>query len=115
MRETIKLALKCRDRKLQKYKESTVASIIWWIESWTYKTKKVKLDLETIGLDYTYNNYSLHDVAVFCILVNRCKLKYPIIIDNEWTIIDWRHRVCKALMQGKKTIDAIMLLEKVTF
>lgn len=115
MRETIKIALKSWDRKLQKYGESSIASVVWRIESWTYKTKKVKLDLETIGLDYLYNNYSLHDMAVFCILVDRCKLKYPIIIDNKWNVIDWRHRICKALMQGKKTIDAIMILEKVTF
>jgi len=34
-------------------------------------------------------------------------LSYPIILDNDGYVMDGRHRLAKALLEGKKTIKAV--------
>ena len=34
-------------------------------------------------------------------------LKHPIILDDEGYVMDGRHRVCKALLKGVKSIKAV--------
>ena len=39
--------------------------------------------------------------------VNLADLKCPIILDEEGYVMDGRHRVCKALLENKKSIKAV--------
>ena len=40
-------------------------------------------------------------------LVQECDLAYPIILDAEGSVMDGMHRVCKALLNDIKEIDAV--------
>jgi hypothetical protein len=43
-------------------------------------------------------------------LIHETSLDYPIIIDPDGRVMDGMHRVCKALINGLKTIKAVKLL-----
>ena len=43
--------------------------------------------------------------------VLECDLKYPIILDDEGYVMDGRHRIAKALLQGKETIKFVRFEE----
>jgi hypothetical protein len=49
-------------------------------------------------------------VAEHARLINETSLDYPIIIDPEGRVMDGMHRVCKALINGLRTIKALKLL-----
>lgn len=43
-------------------------------------------------------------------LIQECDLAYPIILDAEGRVMDGMHRVCKALLNNIKEIDAVQFL-----
>jgi hypothetical protein len=49
-------------------------------------------------------------IAEHAKLINETSLDHPIIIDPEGRVMDGMHRVCKAFIQGAKTIKAVRLL-----
>lgn len=53
----------------------------------------------------------LHSFIFQCKRVLDCSLDYPIILDEVGQIADGYHRLCKAILEGRKTIKAIRLLE----
>lgn len=82
------------------------------IESWYYKTQEVTLDLKIFNLrNESFNCGTLFEFLVHYRLVQEANLKYPVIINNEWQVIDWRHRICKAILQWKKSIKWIQILD----
>lgn len=111
MRESIKNSVDSRDYRQQTYKDTDIAKLIARIDQWTVRTKKVKIDLETLNINYLYESKSLHDMIVFCICANKCSLDHPIIVSNEWEVIDWRHRIAKAIIEWKEYIEAVMILD----
>jgi len=44
-------------------------------------------------------------------LINNADLSYPIILCSEGGVMDGMHRVCKAVLNGKKTINAVVFSE----
>ena len=46
-------------------------------------------------------------IALHAKLINETDLKHPIILSQEGRVMDWMHRVCKALIEGKDSIRAI--------
>ena len=40
-------------------------------------------------------------------LANECDLSYPIILSSNGRIMDGMHRVCKAYLEGRETIDVV--------
>src|SRR5215831_20958282 len=44
-------------------------------------------------------------------LVNAADLSYPIILAADGCVMDGRHRVTKALLEGRSTIDAVQFAE----
>lgn len=82
------------------------------LERWFYKTKEVTIDLQLFNLrsdSFTCTN--LFEFLTHYKLVEDANLKYPVIVNREWQIIDWRHRVCKAIMKWNKSIKWIMILD----
>lgn len=47
--------------------------------------------------------------------VNEADLSIPIILDNQGRIADGRHRVIKAIMQGKTTIPAKRIMSEMRY
>ena len=44
-------------------------------------------------------------------LIEACDLNYPIILSSDGRIMDGMHRVCKAHMEGRKTIEVYQFEE----
>ena len=44
-------------------------------------------------------------------LVEEAVLRHPIILASDGAVMDGRHRVTKALVQGRETIDAVQFVE----
>ena len=112
MIDNINLELKRWDWKRQTVEGISVAALIWRIEWWAYKTKPVKVQLDTVNLSaYWFTTENLFDFAVHCRIIEKANLKYPVIINSHWYIIDWRHRLIKAILKWKKEIDWIMIMD----
>jgi len=116
MLDNIKQEVKKWDWKSQNIWEwdnkEAIATLISRIDRWYYKTKEIEIDLKVHNLatdNFTCN--SLFDFLTHMQLVKNAKLKYPVIVNNRWEVIDWRHRICKAIMQGKKSIKWVMIMD----
>lgn len=82
------------------------------LETWYYQTKEVEIDLNTIALSkYDFAMDDLFEFMVHFKLVQNSDLKYPVIINKRWVIIDWRHRLCKAILEWKKKLKWIMVTD----
>ena len=89
-----------------------VPVLIGRLERWYYQTKEVEIDLSVINLSrYGFSTDDLFDFMTHYKLVENADLKYPVILNRRWIIIDWRHRLCKAILQGKKKLKWIMILD----
>lgn len=89
-----------------------ISTLISRIDRKYYKTRQVKLDLKVINLaDNSFECPNLFEFLTHYKLVEKANLKYPIIINNQWTVIDGRHRICKAILLGKKHLKAIQILD----
>ncbi len=89
-----------------------VPVLIGRLERWYYQTKEVEIDLSVINLsNYSFTTNDLFDFMTHYKLVENADLKYPVILNRRWIIIDWRHRLCKSILQGKKKLKWIMILD----
>jgi len=116
MLKPINLALKNRNWKAQWVWEwenkIIIPELINRIESKYYQTQEVTLDLEIFNLRTdNFTCSTLFEFLVHYRLTQEANLKYPVIINNEWQVIDWRHRICKAILQWKKSIKWIQILD----
>lgn len=79
------------------------------------KEKKYEVfDLPLAGINLNQCPFDIECLDDFIYHANRLKnvdLNYPIIIDKYGCIADGYHRVCKAILEGYKTIKAIRLEE----
>lgn len=69
------------------------------------------IPLDHINVFNTYSDLSLRQMVMHMKAVNDANLKYPIILDEDGEIMDGRHRLMKAMLQGKKTIKAVRFEE----
>lgn len=63
--------------------------------------------LDCLNIYNTYQNISLREMVMHIQAVLDCDLSYPIILDEDGEIMDGRHRIMKALLDGKKTVKAV--------
>ena len=88
-----------------------VSVILNRIESWYYQTKETDLNIETLSLtNYSFTTNDLYDFMTHYKLVENADLSYPIILNRRWEIVDWRHRLVKAILKWDKTIKWIIVL-----
>lgn len=77
------------------------------------EAKELKpFDLPLSGIDLSkviWVGSNLVGLARHVKIVNEVELRYPIILDWEGRIADGRHRIIKALIEGRKTIKAVRL------
>ena len=50
---------------------------------------------------------TLREIARHCKKIDDASLKYPIILNADGSLMDGGHRLCKAILQGRKTIKAV--------
>ena len=50
---------------------------------------------------------TLREVARHCRRINAVSFEHPIILNDDGTLMDGGHRLCKALMEGRDTINAV--------
>jgi len=62
--------------------------------------------------DQIWSGCDMFDLAFHCKKVNKADLTKPIIIAWDGVIADGRHRVIKAIIQGKRTIKAVRMTWK---
>jgi hypothetical protein len=65
------------------------------------------IPLKHMNMYYKYENMTLRELAGHMVAVNNADLKYPIILDEDGEIMDGRHRLLKAIIEGKRTIKAV--------
>lgn len=116
MQDNINYEVKNWDWKNQSVWEDankkSIGSIINNIENWFYQTKEVEIDLSAICLSkYSFEMNDIFDFIVHFKLTQNANLDYPVIVNQKWTIIDGRHRLCKAIIEGKKKLKGIMIID----
>jgi len=50
---------------------------------------------------------TLREVARHCRRIHEASLEYPIILNDDGRLMDGGHRLCKALLEGRKTVSAV--------
>lgn len=71
-----------------------------------------KLPVKKLALDEMYIEYcapckdNFRDFIAHIKLVNDADLSYPIILNENGALIDGKHRLAKAILEGRKTILA---------
>lgn len=74
------------------------------------------LPVMEIPVNHLYTWYekkfdNLRDLASYIRAVNDADLSYPIILDEDGVVMDGRHRIVKALVEGRETIKAVRFEE----
>lgn len=69
--------------------------------------KVMTIPLEHLNIYFKYNNLTLREMVGHMKSVRDADLRFPIILDEDGEVMDGRHRIMKALMEGKKTIKAV--------
>lgn len=83
-------------------------TLIDFCKSQEYK----EFDLPLAGISLTESHFDSWSTGNFIFQMQRVQnvdLNYPIILDNFGQIADGWHRVCKAILEGRKTIKAIRM------
>jgi len=50
------------------------------------------------------------DVVDHARLISECDLAFPVILSNDGRVMDGMHRICKALLLGEESIEAVRFL-----
>ena len=90
-----------------------------------YKPTKIKLNLDTLAFNLEYNCWENNVCPINVIndmknnkykeevmQIKNANIKYPIIIDSNYNIIDGVHRYTKHIIENKKTINVYIFDKK---
>lgn len=67
----------------------------------------MEIPLKHLNIYNKYENLTLREMVMHFRAVNDADLSYPIILDEDGEIMDGRHRIMKALLNGHETIKAV--------
>jgi len=71
----------------------------------------MEVPLNHINMYYKYDSMTVRELAGHMIAVKNANLEYPIILDEDGEIMDGRHRLIKAIIEGETTIRAVRFLK----
>ena len=63
--------------------------------------------LNHLSLWYTYEKLTLREMVMHLRAVNVADLSLPIILDEDGELMDGRHRLMRAMLEGAETIKAV--------
>lgn len=66
-----------------------------------------EIPLKHLNVYYTYEKLTLREMAMHFNAVKSANLDYPIILDEDGEVMDGRHRIMKAIIDGVDTIKAV--------
>ena len=67
----------------------------------------MEVPINHLSLYYTYEKLTLRDMVMHMNAINNADLDKPIILDEDGELMDGRHRLMKAMLLGKETIQAV--------
>lgn len=71
------------------------------------KLAVMEIPLNHLNVYSKYENLSLRDMVMHMKAVEQADLSFPIILDEDGEIMDGRHRIMKAIINGDETIKAV--------
>lgn len=74
----------------------------------------MNIPIDHLNIYNKYGDVTLRDMVMHMKAINNANLAYPIILDEDGDIMDGRHRLMKALLNGEKTIKAVRFEENPT-
>lgn len=74
----------------------------------------IDIPLNHLYVYHNYKNLTLREMAMHINCVLKADLNFPIILDEDGDIMDGRHRIMRALIEGKETIKAVRFDENPT-
>ncbi len=63
--------------------------------------------LSHLSLYYTYEKITLREMVMHMKAVQSADLEKPIILDEDGELMDGRHRLMRAMLEGRPTIKAV--------
>ena len=67
----------------------------------------MEIPLSHLNIYHKYENLTLRELVGHMKSVNDADLSFPIILDEDGELMDGRHRLMKALLNGEETIKAV--------
>lgn len=67
----------------------------------------MEIPLDHLSLYYTYEKLTIREMVMHMQAVIAADLSKPIIMDEDGELMDGRHRLMKAMLDGEKTIRAV--------
>ena len=71
----------------------------------------IEIPIAHMNVYYTYNNMTLREMCGHIESVNNADMSKPIILDEDGVIMDGRHRLMRAIIDGAETIKAVRFIE----
>lgn len=106
-------------RKQYHFRKTKKGCLIWDVHKLVDMSKGLPItlvplsEIEELDEDFWYSNSTRKPTCRSIVdhfkLIQETDLRYPIIICPEGSVMDGMHRVCKALLEGRKNIKAYKL------
>ena len=74
----------------------------------------MEIPLKHINMRDSYEKLTLREMVMHMKAINAADLSKPIILDEDGEIMDGRHRLMKAMLNGEETIKAVRFDENPT-
>lgn len=71
----------------------------------------MNIPLHHLSISRDIGDMGIYEFCQHAMQVNEADLSYPIILSKSGAIMDGAHRVCKAILEGERTIRAVRLKE----
>ena len=71
----------------------------------------MEVPLNHLNVWHSYEKLTLRDMVMHMKAVNAADLNYPIIIDEDGELMDGRHRLMKAMLNGVDTVKVVKFEE----
>jgi hypothetical protein len=71
----------------------------------------MEVPLNHLSLWYTYEKLTLREMVMHMKAVNAADLDKPIILDEDGELMDGRHRLMRAMLNGDATVKAVRFEE----
>jgi len=69
--------------------------------------EQFEIPLRHLNVYYKYDSLTLREMVMHFNAVNEADLNYPIILDEDGEVMDGRHRIMKAIIEGESAIKAV--------
>ncbi len=74
----------------------------------------LEIPLDHLNLRYTHEDLTLREMVMHIKAIQDSDLSFPIILDEDGELMDGRHRIMKAMLNGEETIKAVRFDENPT-